>query len=98
MSRDRANRPISLGLTMLIAVFCALVALALSGGHHMGMSADAATLHEHGKQSSVSRSELALRMEMRRLWEDHVTWTRLAIISLTTGSPDTNATVARLLG
>jgi len=45
----------------------------------------------------ISRSELALRQEMRRLWEDHITWTRLAIISLTTDAPDTDATVGRLL-
>ena len=34
---------------------------------------------------------------MRAVWEDHVTWTRLAVISLVAGTPDTEATVARLL-
>jgi hypothetical protein len=37
------------------------------------------------------------RSEMRKLWEDHVTWTRLAIISVAGDLPDLGATVGRLL-
>jgi hypothetical protein len=92
MRNPNASRPIPLALTMLIAAFSALVALALSGGHEA--SAHEATVH---RQAVVSNKEFALRNDMRRLWEDHVTWTRLAIVSLTTDAPDTNATVARLL-
>jgi hypothetical protein len=77
---------------MLIALVSALAALALSGGHdaasHNGADHAAAT---------ISKQELALRQDMRKLWEDHVTWTRLAVISLTTDAPDTQATVGRLL-
>ena len=45
---------------------------------------------------AASRQE-SLRTDMRKLWEDHVTWTRLFIIAAEAGSPDTDATAQRLL-
>jgi hypothetical protein len=95
MTKTESRRPIPAALTLLVAVFSALVALALSGGHGMNMTAHAAT--HHAQSATITRSQLALRNDMRRLWEDHVTWTRLAVISLTTDAPDTKTTVARLL-
>ncbi|HEX5027836.1 MAG TPA: hypothetical protein VFV56_03395 [Gaiellaceae bacterium] len=88
----RTARPIPLGLTALVALVSALVALAFSGGHDAMAHNDA-----HAASPAISQKEVALRQDMRKLWEDHITWTRLAVISLTTGSPDTQATVARLL-
>jgi hypothetical protein len=91
MDTTRAASPIPLALTALVAFFSALAALAVSNGHD-------AVAHGNEPHSVVdTRKAVALRVDMRRLWEDHITWTRLAIISLTTASPDTDATVGRLL-
>jgi hypothetical protein len=102
MKRTRAVRPLPLFLTALVALFSALAALAVTDGGDARAHGDAAyeaTAPRQAAHSSavISRKELKLRNGMRQLWEDHIVWTRLAIISLTTNSPDTEATVARLL-
>ena len=98
----RASRPIPIALTALVAFLSALAAFAVSNGAAMGHGTSpnqaqapmAMTAHS---SSALTSKAVALRMDMRKLWEDHITWTRLAIISLESGTPDTNATVARLL-
>ncbi len=92
------RRAIPLAITA-VAVATATAALALSSGSDA--AAPAEHHHVHAAMttghSAISPNELALRRTMDRLWEEHVAWTRLAIISLTTNAPDTKATVARLL-
>jgi hypothetical protein len=39
----------------------------------------------------------AFNADMRQLWEDHITWTRLYIVSAIGGLPDKDATAQRLL-
>ena len=102
MNSRRTYPSIRLALTMLIALFGALAALAVSGArdaeaHRSGERHATAASTELSGTRPISQKELAFRNDMRRLWEDHVTWTRLAVISLTTDSPDTEATVGRLL-
>ena len=95
--KPQATRPIPLGLTALIAFFSALTALAVSNGHAAHAHGNESHAALHATATTMTPKEFALRNGMRVLWEDHVTWTRLAVISLVAGTPDTDATVARLL-
>ncbi len=54
-------------------------------------SAPAATTHRSGI------SQQTFRQSMDKLWEDHVAWTRMAIVSFAAGLPNLKATETRLL-
>jgi hypothetical protein len=89
------RRRLSLPLAALVAIASVVLALALASGHaaqgHSEARADAA------KQRGPSAQRLALHDEMRRLWEDHVTWTRLFIVSASADLPGTQETTQRLM-
>ena len=57
----------------------------------------AAVLVSGALAGTQKMSAVAFHDAMRKLWEDHVTWTRLAIVRLVAGLPDTSATVDRLM-
>jgi phage terminase Nu1 subunit (DNA packaging protein) len=67
-----------------------LLALCLAGG--------AALAQEHGTPAASSAdASVELRMAMRKLWEDHITYTRNYIISGLAGLPDADAAAGRLM-
>jgi len=45
----------------------------------------------------ASQAEIGLTLAMDALWEDHVTWTRIYIMSVTSDLPDADAAATRLL-
>lgn len=47
--------------------------------------------------SKISKSEVALTNTLRMLWEQHIAWTRMTILSIISNSPDVDYVTERLL-
>lgn len=52
---------------------------------------------EHGGSGPAGPAALSLRLALRRLWSDHVIWTREYVVAAIANSPDTQAVAGRLM-
>lgn len=88
MTRIRAFQPIT-RLLMILTIALATSGLAI---------ALAPSAQPHDTVSAASRTNrAAFHDAMRRLWEDHIVWTRMAIIGIVDDRPDQAFAIERLL-
>lgn len=74
-----------------------LVAVVLAGALVLGACSTGSDRADSERSASKTVDPVALRTDMRKLWEDHVAWTRLYIVSAVAGLPDADATLTRLM-
>jgi hypothetical protein len=55
------------------------------------------SLHSKGQAETRSPQPVKFRNQMRKLWEDHIVWTRQFIVSSVADLPDANTAAGRLL-
>jgi len=80
-------------MTRLLALVAATSVAAIAAV----VPADGTSMHKPHKTHRATTRQVAFHDAMRKLWEDHVTWTRLAIVSFAADLPDLQATEDRLL-
>lgn len=97
---ERRPRFAALAGTVMAALALTVATGCGEGGESVAVVEEAAAAeHDHATASPRIHTEAAhaFQDEMRKLWEDHVTWTRLAIVSFVDDLSDLEPTVARLL-
>lgn len=74
-----------------------VAALYFASAPAMAQAAAPATPHSSMYKATKVTAAVELRMAMRQLWEEHITYTRNYIISAVAGLPDKDAVAQRLL-
>jgi hypothetical protein len=85
------GRGVQLSLAAAVTALSAALVLLFSAGHseqaHASMT----------KGPQLSAKAVAFRTAMDKLWEDHITWTRMVIVDFAAELPDLKTAEARLL-
>jgi hypothetical protein len=85
-------------IPFLALVLSALLGVVLASGIAPAQAGQPAGAPGHTHPAATrSAAQNAFHDQMRKLWEDHVTWTRLAIVTFADGSPGFGTTAGRLL-
>lgn len=93
LQRRRGFLAVLAGLALAAALATGLVDV----GQSASRAAEHTRAHSHAAPAAQTRAQAVFQDQMRKLWEDHVTWTRLAIVTFVDGSAGFDATAARLL-
>ncbi len=81
-----------------LAVAALLASLLTVAASRQNANASEHDSHGHGSTAQLrTNAQVTFHDQMRKLWEDHVTWTRLAIVTFADGSAGFDASATRLL-
>ncbi|HSW75584.1 MAG TPA: hypothetical protein VLG50_00925 [Candidatus Saccharimonadales bacterium] len=81
-------------------IMCVVLTIVFAGGaYYLGMrnSSNNSNFGMSNSSNNISEKRCALRTNMRKLWSDHVWWTRVYLIDATSQLPEIKETTNRLL-
>ncbi len=98
---SRWRAVIALAAAASLAALITVLAINVPAGATQDGQTREHSIHSGGQQANTfvprTKRQVAFHDDMRKLWEDHITWTRLAIVAFADGSAGFDATAGRLL-